>query len=168
MNEVSATTVPPESVLQSWLPEADFYDAWTAPLRDSALTPTEIFLRASRTAPAWIGRAMALRNWIVRQIGLKDVGAMSDWTGKAPASYRVGDKLGIFTIMGSAENELLLGIDDSHLDVRVSVFKLGQSGARCVISTVVRVHNWIGRVYMVPVGRIHPLVVRAMMRWAEI
>jgi hypothetical protein len=33
-----------------------------------------------------------------------------------------------------------------------------------VVSTVVHVHNWLGRIYMVPVGRIHPFVVRAMMR----
>jgi hypothetical protein len=112
---------------------------------------------------------MALRNRIVRQIGLKDVGSMSDATDKAAESYGVGDKLGIFSIMGLTENELLLGIDDSHLDVRVSVLKARQSGAeQCVVSTLVRVHNWIGRVYMAPVGRIHPAVVKAMMRWAEI
>ncbi|KAF2989258.1 DUF2867 domain-containing protein (plasmid) [Methylocystis sp. MJC1] len=169
MNEVLAATTPGESALRSWLAHADFHDAWSTPLRNGALTPTEIFLRASRTAPAWIGWLMALRNWIVRQIGLKDVGSMSDATGKAADAYRIGDRLGIFTIMGLTANELLLGIDDSHLDVRVSVMKTGQGGApKCVVSTIVLVHKWIGHVYMVPVGRIHPLVVKAMLRRAEI
>lgn len=169
MNEIFAATLPKESALHSWLAYADFYDAWSITLRKGALTPTEIFLRASRATPAWIGRLMALRNWIVRQIGLKDVGSMSDATGKAAQSYRIGDRLGIFTIMGLTANELLLGIDDSHLDVRVSVMRTAQCGAQqCVVSTVVRVHNWIGRVYMAPVGRIHPLVVKAMLRWVEI
>jgi Protein of unknown function (DUF2867) len=59
---------------------------------------------------------------------------------------------------------LLLGIDDKHLDVRVSVFKDGRSAPSYVVSTVVHVHNLLGHLYMVPVGRIHPLVVRAMMR----
>jgi len=169
MYEVIAARTPGESALRSWLANADFHDAWSTPLRNGALTPTEIFLRASRTAPVWIGRLMALRNWVVRQIGLKDVGSMSDATGKAAQAYQIGDRLGIFTVMGRTENELLLGIDDSHLDVRVSVTKTGQRGAEeCVVSTVVRVHNWIGRVYMAPVGRIHPLVVKATLRRAQI
>jgi hypothetical protein len=37
-----------------------------------------------------------------------------------------------------------------------------------VVSTVVHVHNLLGRVYMAPVGRIHPFVVRSMMGRAEV
>lgn len=108
---------------------------------------------------------MSIRNRIVRQLGLKDVGSMSGETGKAASEYQIGDRLGVFTIMGQTKDELLLGIDDSHLDVRVSVLKLSRkSSVGYVVSTVVHVHNWLGRVYMAPVGRIHPLVVRAMMR----
>jgi hypothetical protein len=93
---------------------------------------------------------------------------MDDETRKAVSEYRIGDLLGIFTIMGQTQDELLLGIDDSHLHVRVSVLKpSGQSSLNYVVSTVVHVHNWLGRIYMVPVGRIHPFVVGAMMRQTE-
>jgi hypothetical protein len=37
-----------------------------------------------------------------------------------------------------------------------------------VVSTVVKVHNWLGRLYMAPVGQIHPLVVKALMRRADV
>ncbi len=169
MNDVFAVALPQESALRPWLGNANFHDAWSVPLRDETLTPAEIFLRASRTAPGWIGRLMAFRNWIARRIGLKDVGSMSGATTKAAESYQIGDKLGIFTIMGSSAREVVLGIDDSHLDVRVSILKTGQNGEQqCIVSTGVRVHNWVGHVYMAPVGRIHPLVVRAMLRWARI
>jgi hypothetical protein len=84
-------------------------------------------------------------------------------------SYQVGDRLGIFSIFGKTEKELLLGIDDSHLDVRVSVLKSECNGLpHYVVSTVVKVHNLLGRAYMMPVGRIHPFVVRAMMARAEV
>ncbi len=82
--------------------------------------------------------------------------------------YRVGDRLGIFTIFGSTPDELLLGIDDSHLDLRVSVLKQGGARPSYIISTVVKVHNWLGRAYMLPVGRIHPLIVKTMMRRAAV
>lgn len=107
---------------------------------------------------------MAIRNNLVRQLGLKDVGAMRGAIVKPPEAYQVGDRLGIFSIVGLTGDELLLGIDDSHLNVRVSVLKsVRHSGSNWIVSTVVHVHNWLGHAYMVPVSRIHPLVVKAMM-----
>lgn len=169
MQTVTATVIPGESVLQPSLADASFCDAYSAPLSDGTLSPTEIFLRASRATPGWVATLMSIRNRIVRQLGLKDVGSMDGEARKPASEYRVGDRLGIFTIMGQTPDELLLGIDDSHLDVRVSVLKpSGKSSLNYVVSTVVHVHNWLGRIYMVPVGRIHPFVVRAMMRRTEI
>ena len=168
MTRVTATSVPDDSVLQSRLAEADFYDAYEAPLAAASLSPTEIFLRASRATPHWVDQLMAIRNRIVRLFGLKDVGALKT-AGRAADSYKVGDRLSIFSILGKTENELLLGIDDHHLDVRVSVLKSARDGLpHYVVSTVVHVHNLLGRLYMLPVGRIHPLVVRAMMARAEV
>ena len=168
MTKVTETTVPDDSALQPWLAGADFYDAYEAPLITATLSPTEIFLRASRTTPRWVEGLMAIRNRIVRLFGLKDVGAMKTAT-RSPDTYQVGDRLGIFSIFGKTENELLLGIDDSHLDVRVSLLKSQRDGVpHYVLSTVVKVHNLLGRVYMAPVGRIHPLVVRSMMARAEV
>ncbi len=139
MSLVTETTVPDQSALQPSLSSADFYDAYEAPLRNGTLTPTEIFLVTSRATPRWV------------------------------AAYRVGDRLGIFSIFAKTEKELLLGIDDRHLDVRVSVLKSERNGLpNYVVSTVVHVHNWLGHAYMAPVGRIHPLVVKAMMRRAVV
>ena len=169
MVDVIKTTVPHDSLLQTSLAGADFYEAYEAPLNDPALSPTEIFLRASRATPRWVSVAMALRNRIVQRLGLKDVGTMRVSGGKSADTYRVGDRLGIFSIFGKTENELLLGIDDRHLDVRVSLMKSVQNGlSRYVVSTVVHVHNSLGHIYMAPVGRMHPLVVRAMMRRAGV
>ncbi|MGO8908513.1 MAG: DUF2867 domain-containing protein [Bradyrhizobium sp.] len=168
MTKVSDTTIPTDSALHPTLADADFYDAYEAPLSTAMLSPTEIFLRASRGTPRWVDDLMAIRNRIVRLFGLKDVGAMKVAV-KASDAYQVGDRLGIFSIFGKTEKELLLGIDDRHLDVRVSVLKSQRNGLpHYVVSTVVHVHNLLGRVYMAPVGRIHPFVVRSMMARAEV
>ena len=167
MNKVTATSVPDDSVLQSWLANADFYDAYEAPLTANGLSPTEVFLRASRATPKWVDDLMAIRNRIVRLFGLKDVGEMR--LTREPDSYQVGDRLSIFSIFAKTEKELLLGIDDHHLDVRVSVLKSERNGLpHYVVSTVVKVHNLLGHIYMMPVSRIHPFVVRAMMARAEV
>ncbi|HXW73054.1 MAG TPA: DUF2867 domain-containing protein [Methylocella sp.] len=169
MTQVAETAVPVESLLQPSLASADFYDAYAAPLQEAGLTPTEIFLRVSRATPRWIAQLMALRNRLVRLVGLKDVGAMGGATGKLAADYRVGDRLGIFSIFETTDKELVLGIDDHHLDVRVSVLKAPAESARSyVVSTVVHIHNRLGRLYMAPVGFIHPFIVRAMMARAPL
>jgi uncharacterized protein DUF2867 len=162
---VIETSVPAQSVLSAALSNADFYDAYEAPLSDPSLTPAEIFLRAARGTPSWVTAAMALRNALARLVGLKSVGDMVAGARKDVANYTVGSNMGIFQVLGNSERELLLGIDDSHLDVRVSVMKAERAGRhQFVVSTVVRVHNWLGHLYMIPVGRFHPLVVRSMMR----
>jgi hypothetical protein len=168
MRTVTKAAFPAATGLGGFRDGADFWDSYAAPLTDLALSPTEIFLRALRATPRWVGRAMSIRNRIVRRLGLKDVGSMSAMDDKPAAAYQTGDRLGIFTVLGVSETELLLGIDDSHLDVRVSILRPDEGPRRYVVSTVVRVHNALGRLYMVPVGRVHPFVVRAMMRRAEV
>ena len=166
MTKVIATTIPAESALQSWLAKSDFYDAYEAPLPMSVatLSPTEVFLHGSRVTPRWINNLMRIRNRVARLFGLKDVGSIGA-TAKPADDYQVGDRIGIFSIFGKTENELLLGIDDRHLDVRVSVMKSYRNGLPYyIVSTVVHVHNLLGHLYMVPVGRIHPFVVKSMMR----
>ncbi|SJZ69348.1 Protein of unknown function [Enhydrobacter aerosaccus] len=166
MTIVKETAVPTSSVLHGTLADADFFDAYVAPLPDDSLSPMEVFLHASRHTPQWVTRLMSLRNRLVSLVGLKDVGRMQDDVDRPADSYRVGDRLGIFSVFGRTEQEVVLGIDDRHLDVRVSILKECRDGrdSYVVISTVVHVKNCLGHIYMLPVGRIHPLVVKAMMR----
>ncbi len=167
MTRVTETAVPMESALSGSLADADFYDAYQAPLHSAILSPTEIFLRACRSTPKWVDWLMSVRNRVVRRLGLKDVGTIGGANNAKPR--QVGDRLGIFTIFGKTDDELLLGIDDRHLDVRVSVLKSSRDGLpHYIVSTVVHVHNLLGWLYMLPVGRIHPLVVKAMMGRAEV
>jgi hypothetical protein len=163
--KIIVSTIPGESALHSWSVKSDFCDAYevSLPMGAAALSPTEFYLHASRTTPRWINTLMRIRNRIVRLFGLKDVGPIGA-VAKAAHDYQVGDQIGIFSIFGKTENELLLGIDDRHLDVRVSVMKSFRNGLPyCIVSTAVQVDNFLGHLYMVPVGRIHPFIVRSML-----
>jgi len=88
MRTVTATVIPGKSALQPSLATASFYDAYSAPLSDGALSPTEIFLRASRATPGRVGALMSISNRIVRQLGLKDVGSMDGKTRKGGTAAR--------------------------------------------------------------------------------
>lgn len=170
MNPVTPCEIPAGSLILTALPKRSFADAYRAPLAKPAASPADIFLAAARSSPRWIARLMALRNRLVRLVGLKDVGQFNaPAAAPAPRSFAIGDRLGIFTIVAQTAEELLLGIDDRHLDVRVCVTRQPQAQPPAyVVSTIVDVHNALGHTYMLPVSRIHPFVVRAMMRNAQL
>jgi hypothetical protein len=169
MPQVTKRPIPATSLLHAISMGAYFADSFTAALRDRSLTPAEISLRVSRATPPWAEALMSLRNRVVRLVGLKAVGGLGNVGSKPAATYTVGDRMGIFRIYAQTPDELVMGIDDRHLDVRVSVLKGPDNDpSTYVISTVVVVHNLLGHLYMLPVGRVHPLIVRAMMRRAVV
>jgi hypothetical protein len=165
MIDVVVGRPPAHSLLASFLEGCDFHDAYEVALADPSETPSQLFARAIRATPAWVDLAMALRDRLVSLVGLKTVGAMGARRPPGAMTARVGEAYGIFTVLAANPDELLLGIDDKHLDVRVSVARrVDSNGARAVVTTAVRNHNWLGRLYMIPVARIHPLVVKGMLR----
>ncbi|HEY0587344.1 MAG TPA: DUF2867 domain-containing protein, partial [Pseudoduganella sp.] len=81
---------------------------------------------------------------------------------KPASEYRVGDRAGIFSLLYLSEDEVLLGDSDKHLDVVLSVCKLPQGVVS--VSTIVHVHNWLGRLYMLPVTPLHKIIVKTMLK----
>jgi len=98
--------------------------------------------------PKWVNFLMARRNKIVSVMGLKNIGHLGDIDSKKPLDeYRVGDCVGIFTLLFLSDNEIILADSDKHLDVKVSVFKESSESKLISMSTVVHVHNFSGKLY---------------------
>ncbi|MCP3819082.1 DUF2867 domain-containing protein [Streptomyces sp. A3M-1-3] len=66
-----------------------------------------------------------------------------------------------FPVVAREGAEIMLGEDAGHLDFRASVF-VGRE--EVTLSTVVRTHNRLGRLYFAVVRRAHPFMARAMLR----
>ena len=87
---------------------------------------------------------------------------------RQPSSYRVGDRAGIFRVHALSDSEVVLGDSDRHLDVQVSLMRLpGPEGApsgtfTAAMSTVVHVHNALGRIYMLGVTPAHRVIAPAV------
>lgn len=164
------TTVPASSALAASLPGAYFHDAWAIAPLDSSASALDMFLKVTAGTPGWINTLMALRNRVVALVGLKNLGTLSGVDPHKPASaYRIGDRVGIFTLFANTPNEVLLGDKDKHLDVMLSVHKTvdARSGqVLATVSTVVHVHNWLGRLYMLPVTPMHRVIAPAVLRGA--
>lgn len=124
-----------------------FSDAWQAPLLRSAPTDPQfwaeaIFGHAARRR----GVLLRLRNRLAPLIGVE------------PADPREA-----FAVVDRSAGEVLLGSDASHLDFRASI--LVEDGT-LTVSTVVRIHNRRGQLYMAIVRLFHPAIVRRMVRGA--
>jgi hypothetical protein len=161
---------PAESQLSRNLDQAFYSDAFETDLIDAGLSPVDIARRAFASTPRWADGLLTVRDRIVSLFGLKAVGHLSRGSAGRPLHEpAVGDALSIFRVMSVTDSELILGIDDTHLDVRISFLKrLSDLPATYVVSSWVRTHNALGRFYMLPVAPFHRLLVSTMMRGVPI
>ncbi|TIV23176.1 MAG: DUF2867 domain-containing protein, partial [Mesorhizobium sp.] len=77
---------------------------------------------------------------------------------------REDESVAFFPVLSRSENELVLGVDDRHLDFRASILlgALNDEGAfEVVVTTVVHCHNTFGRAYLTLIKPFHVLVVRS-------
>jgi len=159
--------VPPKSAINTRLAGAFFYDCYVISIPDTTPAALDYFLTALANTPPWVNSLMALRNKIVRFVGLKDLGGLGDLNTSKPASaYAPRDRVGIFTLISNSPNEALLGDHDKHLNVVLSIYKHPpeQNGAQSIsVTTVVHIHNLLGRIYMLPVTPLHKLIAPAVL-----
>jgi hypothetical protein len=163
MTNARPTKIPSFSALGDSLRTAYFHDCYTIELPPDARNPLELYLSVVSRTPRWIDFLMNVRNKIVAQLGLKDMGSLSGIDRSKPAqAYRIGDQAGIFKLLELHEHEVILGETDKHLDVKISVAKQDKPGCTAVsVSTVVHVHNFMGRVYMFFVTPAHRIIAPA-------
>lgn len=138
-------TLPAASHLWTLHRAGDFLDCYSVP---SILPPREAALRGL-ALPGWAKALLALRNAIVRPLGLK--------TTADPGV----DSLGIFPVCKDDATEFVVGLNDRHLDFRIAVLR--QDG-RLYMSTWVHPHNLWGRAYLRLVMPFHILISRGAVR----
>lgn len=181
-NAVRETQVPTGTAIHATLPGAHFFDAYMVTDPRPATSALATWLDVVKRTPLCTQHLLALRNKLVRLVGLKGVGQLQDMhppaSGASPldaSSYRVGDRVGIFVIRHLSDTEVVMGQDDKHLDVQVSLTKHPKptsadspdstdSPATVVLSTVVHIHNTLGHAYMAVITPFHRRIVRVMLQ----
>lgn len=143
--------VPPPAgrLVHDALPRVDFTDAWQLPRHPAMPADPAIWAAEVLRPPASVRALMAVRQAVVGLVGIK----------RAP-----GGTGGAFPETARDEEEIVLGMDDDHLDFRLAVLT---AGGAVTLTTVVTLHNRRGRLYFAVVRRLHPMVVRAMLRRAH-
>ncbi|MEN9892384.1 MAG: hypothetical protein RLY78_2679 [Pseudomonadota bacterium] len=159
--------VPPGSAAESLVIGTDFHDSWAETAAQPGLSALGQFLRCMALTPRWVERCMALRNRAVELVGLQNLGGLGHFDRSRPESgYRPGDRIGIFTLRSVTFEEAVFGIDDTHLDVRLSVHRHEPAAGRVqvTITTAVKIHNRLGRLYMIPVKPMHRIIAPTVLK----
>lgn len=140
------TGVPDTELVRTALPRTDWTDAYEIQRwRGMPADPHDWSDAIFKSPPAWVAGFLGLRQVLVGLIGMKP----------APSTA--------FDPIATEGNEVLLGIDDDHLDFRAVV---SVEANRVVVSTLVSINNRRGGAYSAVIRRFHPLIVRSMMRSA--
>ena len=136
-------------------PAPDVADSFTVALPPGASTDVEVWRRRLfASPPVIVRRLLRLRDLLVRPLGLRGASG--------------ADPLEGFPVLGRGEHEVLMGLDDRHLDFRVSLRLLQSGGAAeaLQLTTTVTFHGAPGRVYFALIRPFHRRIVPAMLRSA--
>lgn len=136
---MTATTLPRHARIWDRVQPGDFLDDYAI---STPLSPREALDLALRS-PAWARALLRLRDAIVRPLGLKT--AASDGQPGFPVEY-------------AADDEIIVGMDDRHLDFRITVLK---TEGTVHIATWVHRNNALGRLYLALVIPFHRLILRS-------
>ncbi len=143
---------------------AYFHDSYRAALTRPELGIVDVFFALFGHTPLWMKLLLIVRNAIARLAGLEAPTVDEIMNPAMKSAYRVGDKIGPWPIYFMAENEIVAGRNNKHLDFRLSVLKAQDGDATSVIvTTVCTVHNLFGRIYLFFIVPFHRTGVRALM-----
>ncbi|WP_087499575.1 DUF2867 domain-containing protein [Pseudomonas sp. SID14000] len=130
----------------------------------SPMTAIQAYCAMTSDVPGWLAQAFRLRDFISRRF---NVAAIHGFSSRNPERVpAVGDLLDFFTVEAISDRQLVLTSRDTHLAVMVSMDLNEQRDGRqrLSVTTSVQCFNRFGRLYMLPVGRVHGLIVRRMLR----
>jgi hypothetical protein len=154
MRSPTVTDAAPDPAFIASLPGADYADAFAVVVPRGDLDARAVAALALSDLPDWAGWLLSIRNIIMRPFGLK-----TDEIVDAPPVLQEGPET------------VVLGLNDDHLDFRTQfrtdTIRLGPQGPHLgmvTVTTVVRTHNRLGRVYLATIMPFHKLVVRSLLK----
>jgi hypothetical protein len=153
-----AVPMPTDGALVPLYQGADLLDAFAVSLPIGTCFDLVAIARAAFEHPAgWIHVLTQIRDTIMSVVGVKSSSAI----GVEAAAC--GPVIGYFPVLSASPGELVIGVDDRHLDFRAAI-RLRASdtgGCEVVAATVVHCHNTLGRAYLTIIAPFHRIIVRA-------
>ena len=139
------------------LDRLDYLDIQSAEL-PWPVTALEAWQRMKSRRSLLFALAVRLRDVVAGCFGVAPIGGLSTTTEADP---KPGDRMDFFTVDHIDLAVLALVVRDRHLDTMTCV---SVEGSTVFVTASVITHNLFGRIYMLPVGPAHRLIVRHFLR----
>jgi hypothetical protein len=144
------TAIPENSMITSGFGKIDYCDVYRIS-KITNNTAEEITTRLFKL-PRWANWLMSIRDAIVRIFRLK---TSKEILHDFPTQN--------FPVISQHENEIVSGINDKHLDYRLSVL-IDRDKSSISFTTIVRYNNLLGRLYFLPVRIFHKMIVKTILK----
>lgn len=97
--------------------------------------------------PAWVLRLMRWRDCLVKLLGLKTIEIKAPLNTNNP-HFSPRSKLGLFGVYKCHDRELIIDVDDKHLNLRVSIYlRVIEVGQKICVSKLVFFRSALGKIY---------------------
>jgi|TARA_R110000764_G_scaffold146962_1_gene234823 hypothetical protein len=157
--------LPQKTLLNLSLNNPYYVDSHYFIVEDTNMSPLDVYCKMVSFAPKWSNSLLSIRNKVVRILGLEDVGEFGNFGDKNISDFTIGDRIDLFYIREMNEHEIVVGLNDKHLDVAISISLKPEALQTVVcISTAIHVHNIFGKVYMGLVTPFHAPIIHSMIR----
>jgi Protein of unknown function (DUF2867) len=134
---------------REWIERPYFRDSFKTPLSRSDLGATDLFLAIFAHHPLWMKLLLIVRTRQPPSPVSMHRPRPKSCMPNIKDRYIVGENIGVWPIFSLSEDEVIAGRNNKHLDFRVSVLKLRDGdGSSVVVSTVCRVHDLAGKLYL--------------------
>jgi len=158
-SKVVLIPTPAEAIRAAGLSRIDFADGYSAQALRSYTDAEQAARAVFANPPGFVKGLMALRNGMVAPFGLK---AGIDFKDRGLG------KIDVFPIISSNGSEVVVGGDDKHLDFRIWIsVQPSPAGSKVTISTLVKINNLLGRVYLFAIMPFHRLLSRSLLQRAS-
>jgi len=164
----SENKIPDSSIIKNEESSFNYIDSFQGIFRDKGQkTNLAAVLKLFITAgPKWTNTLMSIRDKLVKPFGL----GTSESIRSKPiehVDYEIGEQAGIFKIFDKADNEIIMGQDDKHLNFKVSILLEPTDETdkkKLSVTTAVKFNNVFGKLYFLPVKPFHKLIVKGTVK----
>lgn len=143
--------------LRNSLARIDFTDTFSTTNHINSLE--EITHLVFNKAPKWVDVLFKLRNKAAALVGLKTT-IPEDYN----ENFTIGGYVAFFKIFAISDNQVILGVDDTHLNFRAVIKKMESDTYNIKVITIVEFNNRMGKIYMGIIKPFHRIVVKRMVK----
>ena len=165
--KIKAVDIPLDAMILKTFKTIDYADAYATKYQFDKQIPLEKTVQTFFLSfPFWVLWLLRLRDFLVGFWGLKKPDENTVFDEIEQFKGEIGESIALFRVYDKKRNEILTGVNDKHLDFRVSFFldPAEENTMNVTIATIVQFNNWLGRIYFLLVRPFHKLIIPSILK----